>query len=129
MNRSIAATMTILATISLAGCSGGEKGEKKVATAKPGTEITVDASDTACAVASTKAAAGPLTFVITNTGTKVTEFYVYGEGQRVIAEAENISPGLQRRLEVTFDKPGTYQTACKPGMTGDGLRGDFTVTS
>ena len=64
---------------------------------------------------------------ITNAGTKVTEFYVYGSGQRVLAEAENISPGLQRRLEVRFDEPGTYQTACKPGMAGDGIRGDFVV--
>ena len=23
---------------------------------------------------------------------------------------------------------GTYQTACKPGMVGDGIRGDFKVT-
>lgn len=25
-------------------------------------------------------------------------------------------------------EPGTYQTACKPGMVGDGLRSEFTVT-
>ena len=25
-------------------------------------------------------------------------------------------------------EPGTYQTACKPGMVGDGIRGDFKVT-
>lgn len=25
-------------------------------------------------------------------------------------------------------EPGTYKTACKPGMIGDGIRGDFTVT-
>ena len=64
----------------------------------------------------------PSTFVITNNGTKVTEFYVYGEGERVMGEVENISPGLQRKLIVQLAEPGTYQTACKPGMVGDGIR-------
>jgi iron uptake system component EfeO len=63
-----------------------------------------------------------------NDGTKVTEFYVYGEGERVMGEVENISPGLQRKLIVQLGEPGTYQTACKPGMVGDGIRGDFKVT-
>ena len=71
---------------------------------------------------------GPAPSSITNNGTKVTEFYVYGEGERVMGEVENISPGLQRKLIVQLTEPGTYQTACKPGMIGDGLRGDFTVT-
>jgi iron uptake system component EfeO len=66
--------------------------------------------------------------VITNNGSKVTEFYVYGEGERVMGEVENISPGLERKLIVQLGEPGKYQTACKPGMIGDGLRSDFTVT-
>ncbi len=66
--------------------------------------------------------------MITNNGTKVQEFYVYGEGERVMGEVENISPGLERKLVVQLSEPGTYQTACKPGMIGDGLRGDFKVT-
>ena len=45
----------------------------------------------------------------------------------MIGEVENISPGLQRKLVVQFSEPGTYQTACKPGMIGDGLRADFVV--
>jgi hypothetical protein len=35
---------------------------------------------------------------------------------------------LSRTLVVQLGQPGKYQTACKPGMIGDGLRGDFTVT-
>ena len=31
-------------------------------------------------------------------------------------------------LHVELSEPGTYQTACKPGMVGDGIRADFTVT-
>ncbi len=65
--------------------------------------------------------------MITNNGTKVTEFYVYGEGDRVLGEVENISPGLQRKLVVQLSEPGTYKTACKPGMVGDGIRADFIV--
>ena len=45
-----------------------------------------------------------------------------------MGEVENISPGLERKLVVQLAEPGTYQTACKPGMIGDGLRGDFNVT-
>jgi iron uptake system component EfeO len=91
-------------------------------------EITVNASDTACTLSGTQATTGPSTFVITNNGTKVTEFYVYAEGDRVMGEVENISPGLQRKLIVQLGNPGVYQTACKPGMVGDGIRGGFTVT-
>jgi iron uptake system component EfeO len=65
--------------------------------------------------------------VITNNGTKVTEFYIYGEGDRVLGEVENISPGLQRKLVVQLSEPGIYKTACKPGMVGDGIRADFVV--
>ena len=50
----------------------------------PAAPITVDASDSACAPSATKARTGPSTFVITNNGSKVTEFYVYGEGDRVM---------------------------------------------
>ena len=125
MTRITAAATAILAAVALAGCAPATK---PASTGRPTPEITVDASDTGCALSTTKAAAGSYTFVVTNTGTKVTEFYVYGDGERVIGEAENISPGLQRRLDVRFEGPGTYQTACKPGMAGDGIRGDFTVT-
>ena len=60
----------------------------------------------ACALSATEAGTGPSTFVITNNGTKVTEFYVYGEGDRVLGEVENISPGLQRKLIVQLSRAG-----------------------
>lgn len=122
MNRMAAPAMALLAAISLAGCSPATKPAQNQAT-----DITVDASDAGCALSRTELGTGSHTFVITNSGTKVTEFYVYGQGQQVLAEAENISPGLQRRLEVRFDRPGNYQTACKPGMAGDGIRANLIV--
>lgn len=121
-----AVTAAILAGVSLAGCTAKET--KSAESGGKADQITVDASDSACTLSGTKATTGPSTFVITNNGTKVTEFYVYGEGERVMGEVENISPGLQRKLIVQLTQPGTYQTACKPGMIGDGIRGDFVVT-
>ena len=41
----------------------------------------------------------------------------------MMGEVENITPGLSRELRVELPA-GTYQTACKPGMIGDGIRAD-----
>jgi iron uptake system component EfeO len=90
--------------------------------------IAVEATDTGCAVARTEAAAGTVEFTVTNKGSKVNEFYLLGEGDQVLGEVENITPGLTRTFHVQVDEPGTYTTACKPGMKGQGIRGDFTVT-
>ena len=90
--------------------------------------IKVEASDTACAVATNTAPAGNVTFEITNKGSKVTEFYLYAEGDRIMGEVENIAPGLNRRLIVEVADAGKYQATCKPGMTGSGIRSDFMVT-
>ncbi len=93
-----------------------------------GGPIKVEATDTACTVSTTTANAGNLTFEITNKGSKVTEFYLYAEGDRIMGEVENIAPGLNRRLIVEVANAGKYQAACKPGMAGNGIRSDFTVT-
>jgi len=124
----IAATVALVTGIALAGCQAKESKTPAGGGENAPAQITVNASDTACELSGTQSATGPSTFVISNNGTKVTEFYVYGEGDRVMGEVENISPGLERKLVVQLTEPGTYQTACKPGMIGDGLRGDFVVT-
>ncbi len=127
---SAAVIAAALAAFALTSCQAKEEApaaSEDGGTAAP-SEITVEASDTSCELSGTEGKTGANTFVITNNGNKVTEFYVYGEGERVMGEVENISPGLQRKLIVQLSQPGTYQTACKPGMIGDGLRGDFTVT-
>ncbi len=129
MNRTLPflAAAAMLTGAGLAGCTakesdsaGGADGAKE--------PVTVEASDTECTLSSTEGTTGANTFLITNNGSKVTEFYVYGEGERVMGEVENVSPGLQRKLIVQLGEPGTYQTACKPGMVGDGIRADYTVT-
>ncbi|MEU4560454.1 iron uptake system protein EfeO [Actinoplanes sp. NPDC023936] len=122
MRRLTAASAATL--LLLAGCgsstddAGGAAGDGPIAVA---------ASDTACEVATSESAAGTVTFAIANKGNKVTEFYVYAPGDRVMGEVENIAPGLSRELHVELTA-GTYETACKPGMVGKGIRNGFTVT-
>ena len=124
---SIAVAATALAALAVSSCQAKEEAKPSEPGKSGPAEITVTASDTACELSGNEGATGANTFVITNNGTKVTEFYVYGKGERVMGEVENISPGLQRKLIVQLGEPGTYQTACKPGMVGDGIRGDFKV--
>lgn len=125
---SAAALAAALAALALAGCQAKEESPSAEEGKEAPAQITVEASDNECTLSGTEGATGANTFVITNNGTKVTEFYVYDEGERVMGEVENISPGLERKLIVQLTQPGTYTTACKPGMIGDGIRGDYTVT-
>ncbi|MFJ8577105.1 iron uptake system protein EfeO [Micromonospora sp. NPDC093277] len=111
----------VLAVAGLAGCSADKKD------AKAGGPIVVKATDTACEVGETEVEAGQVTFTITNSGSKVNEFYVYAAGDRVMGEVENIAPGLSRELRVEL-AAGTYETACKPGMSGRGIRGALKVS-
>ena len=91
-------------------------------------KVTVTSSDDACKVSTTEVPAGPVTFEVTNSGKQVTEFYLLGEdGLRIVGEVENIGPQLSRDLVVNVPA-GTYSTACKPGMKGEGIRAGFTVT-
>ncbi len=79
-------------------------------------------------MSTTEAPSGNLVFDVRNDGSQVTEFYLLGsDGKQIIGEVENIGPGLSRTMVVVAE-PGSYLTACKPGQTGDGIRGEFTVT-
>lgn len=93
--------------------------------------ITVTASDESCELDRTDLVAGNVTFAVTNEGSSVTEIYVYGEDggefTRIVSEIENIGPGTSQDLQVSLPA-GTYEVACKPGQTGDGIRTTVTVT-
>ncbi|GIH78561.1 iron uptake system protein EfeO [Planobispora longispora] len=114
-----------LAALTACGAEPAAPGDSGAAR-KPG-KVAVAAGDTECKVAVSEVAAGTSTFAVTNGGSKVTEFYVYAPGDRVMAEVENIVPGLTRELVVELPA-GTYETACKPGMVGKGIRNPLTVT-
>ena len=69
-------------------------------------------------MATSRRTSGTVAFDVTNTGSKVTEFYLMAEdGLRIIGEVENIAPGASRTLTATV-QPGSYVTLCKPGMIG-----------
>jgi iron uptake system component EfeO len=89
--------------------------------------VAITATDTTCAVATTTFAPGTVKFTVTNKGSKVTEVYVYADKSRIVTEVENIGPGTSRDLTADLT-PGTYEVACKPGQTGDGIRTPITVT-
>lgn len=114
----------IVVVMAVSSCAAKESTPTENAS---GAKVTVNATDTGCELSAAEGGTGPTTFVVTNNGTKVTEFYVYDKDGGVLEEVENISPGLQRQLVVQFKEAGPYKVACKPGMVGDGIRSDFTV--
>ncbi|HEU5484036.1 MAG TPA: iron uptake system protein EfeO [Microlunatus sp.] len=130
--RTGARTLTVAATLALglpllAACTDNAPAGGDDAGGDP-RALSVGATDTSCEVSGTEAPSGNLRFSVTNNGTKVNEFYLLAEdGLRIVGEVENIGPGLTRDL-VLQAAPGSYFTACKPGMVGDGIRAQFTVT-
>lgn len=121
MNTRLVMPAFALTTLVLTGCVANSDGTA-------GTTIAVASSDSACALDTATAHAGTVTFSIRNDGTDVTEFYLYADdGTTVIAEVENIGPALTRDAVAQLGA-GRYIAACKPGMQGDGIRVDFTVT-
>jgi iron uptake system component EfeO len=122
--RLLAALVAGVSLPALAACtdnsSSSDQGDSRT--------VNVTSSDDACDLSAETAPAGRLVFKVKNTGTKVTEFYLYAaDGKRIVGEAENIGPGLTRSLVVNAPA-AKYVPACKPGMTGSGIRGTFTVT-
>lgn len=115
--------LSLAALLALTGCV------PNAASTAGATELTVDSSATACTVSAAEAPSGTLSFVVTNSGDQVTEFYLLGDdGLRIVGEAENIGPGISRTLVVQAT-PGDYFTVCKPGMVGEGVgKAAFTVT-
>ena len=114
------------ALLAFAGCT--DNAPSGTGSAGDARKLSVTSSDTACTLSATSAPSGPLTFAVTNTGAAVTEFYLLAsDGLRIIAEVENIGPGLTREL-VLSASTGSYFSACKPGMAGAGIRAAFQVT-
>ena len=125
MHRSLAAAvLAALSLPALAACTSNsttaEKGGDRT--------IRVTSTDDSCDLSATKAPSGNLVYKVKNQGSKVTEFYLYGEdGLRIVGEVENVGPGLSRDLVINVPA-GTYVPTCKPGMVGKGIRTSFTVT-
>ena len=115
---------TAVLPLALASCTDNASA---TTAATAGGPIQVTSTDAECKVSTAEAPSGNLTFAVKNDGAEVTEFYVLAEdGLRIVAEVENIGPGITRNLVLTAPA-GKYITACKPGMKGDGIRAGFTV--
>jgi iron uptake system component EfeO len=125
----LASSCAVLGMPVLAACTDNTQTESPGAAASANPRaLTVQSTDAECKVSATSAPSGTLTFAVTNGGSKVTEFYLYGEdGKRIVGEVENIGPGITRELVLKVE-PGSYITACKPGMAGEGIRAPFAVS-
>jgi iron uptake system component EfeO len=122
--RSSFVSAALICALIAAGCTDNEQS----ASGGGDQAMTVKSSDDACEISSTEAPGGNLVFDVENTGSAITEFYLLGDdGKRIVGEVENIGPGLTRKLVVTAAE-GKYFTRCRPGMTGDGITAEFTVT-
>lgn len=124
MNKILApAALLALGALALTGCTDNNAGANADGT------IDVVATDDSCTVSTDTAAGGTLKFNVKNDGTKINEFYLLAEdGLRIVGEVENVGPGVTRDL-VLLAPEGSYFTACKPGMVGDGIRAAFNVTA
>jgi iron uptake system component EfeO len=125
----LASSCAVIGMPLLAGCTDNTQTQSPGAAASANPRaLTVQSTDAECKLSATSAPSGTLTFAVTNGGSKVTEFYLYGEdGKRIVGEVENIGPGITRELVLKVE-PGNYITACKPGMAGDGIRAPFSVS-
>lgn len=113
------ASLCVVASTTVVGCNQVDMSTNS---------ITVESTDLSCRLATSLARAGTITFSVTNKGNKPTGFYLYGQdGQKVVGSVGDIDPGATRQLIVDVN-PGTYVSACKPGMTGDGIRAPFVVS-
>lgn len=120
--RILRSVSVVLVVATLSACSKDSE--------SAGSSYDVKAGDTTCSVEETSVPAGTVTFQVENTGSDVTEVYVYGKDgdafSKIMGEVENIGPGTSQ--DFTVDLPaGDYEVACEPGMVGDGIRTQLNV--
>ena len=92
-----------------------------------GSGLKVSVTNKTCELSVSTLAAGRHALSVKNNADVVSEVYVYAEGDRIVGEVENVGPAITRKLIVDLG-PGTYEVACKPGMTGKGIRSKLVVT-
>jgi len=115
------AAASVVALLGLTACASSDSGQ-----ADPTATVAVTATDDACAIDESTLSPGQVRFAVTNDGDQVTEVYVYGEGDAIVGEKEDITPGSSVEFTATL-AAGSYQVNCKPGQTGAGYRADLTV--
>lgn len=130
MSRRVPGLLVTLAgaAVALTACTANDMTAVDPSTTSTATRVAVLATDDECTLSASEVPSGPVVFSIENAGSDVTEFYVFAaDGVTIETEVENIGPGLTREAALTL-APGDVVAACKPGMTGDGIRTPLTVT-
>lgn len=111
--------LALFPVMALAACqAGGSAGSDA------GDRIPVSVSEVGCSPAQVTVAAGPVTFVVTNSGADTGEFEIISSSQQVVDEVENIVPGFVVNMATRLDG-GAYELVC--GNTR-APRGALTVT-
>jgi uncharacterized cupredoxin-like copper-binding protein len=91
-----------------------------------GRTVEISLNDDGCSPFELTLPAGSTSFHVKNDGAdSITEFEVLDSGNKVVAEKENLTPGLEGRFTVDL-QPGTYVLACPGGKTHP--TGTLTVT-
>jgi FTR1 family protein len=125
MFRRLAAPVGLaLLTLFLLAC-GTSTAEDKGSDTTGAKVVEFSITDEGCDPATMEVAAGPTKFQITNTGASaVTEFEVM-DGDRILGEAENLTPGLKGSFSLDLSA-GSYTLYCPNGKSAE--RGTLTVT-
>jgi iron uptake system component EfeO len=113
------AVLLAFTVVLVAGCSGPAQ------LAPPATEVKISLSDSGCEPKPASVPAGPVTFSITNSGSRfVTEVELLREN-RILGEKESLTPGMSGSFSLRLDDGGTYLIHCAGGATNSW---PFTVT-
>ncbi len=112
-----AVPLVLVLALMASGCtkSGGSSGSD----ATPGRSVTVGITDAGCDPAALTVPSGPTTFVVTNRGTSAVTKYEVKDGETIIGEKENLTPGLSGSFSIDL-KPGDYTLECPGGTTPEG---------
>jgi iron uptake system component EfeO len=114
----LGALTAVAVVLPLAACSGaGDAGDGSV---------TVTATEAECTPSASSVDAGVTHFRVTNKGKQSTELYVLRPDGSIVAERENIAPGIV--VQVTAElAAGDYTLRCRSNDSSDGIATAFTV--
>lgn len=118
----VAVGAAAVAVVGIAGCSDSSDSSNSSSDVKT---VKVEITDQGCKAAPDKVDAGPITFEITNTNAAAVSEVELIKDNRILAERENIAPGM---ASVSFSHKldgGTYELYC-PGAASE--KTQFTVT-
>ena len=112
-DRLVGTAALLCAATLLAGC-GGSAGSGAAAPSQPTTEVKIALSDAGCEPTPATVPAGPVKFLITNSGSgKVTEAELQKDG-KILGEKESLTPGLSGDFSLRLDG-GAYSIYCPGG--------------